>query len=288
MKLYTSNYLSQSISIIDYKTFEVENEIKLGPDIYPHHFCIEKEKNIMYIPSSFDGVLYVLDMKSEEIIDSVSIGGNLSQVLLCKQELFIANEDSNSIYVLNKNTLEPIGVISVDNMPHGFAFDEKSNKLYVPCINSILCIDIISKNIENKIEINCKAWHIKVDNDKEHIYISTLDGKIVVLDKYSLQLINIIDDLLIPVELCINYEKEHIYIADLGYKAIKILDYNSYKEVGCIKIDGNPQGLELSKDNKYIFVTDTYNNSVKVYDTNNNEFIKEIRVGKEPTTILFA
>ncbi|MGL5642401.1 MAG: YncE family protein [Paraclostridium sp.] len=288
MKLYTSNYLSQSISIIDYKTFEVENEIKLGPDIYPHHFCIEKEKNIMYIPSSFDGVLYVLDMKSEKIIDSVSIGGNLSQVLLCKQELFIANEDSNSIYVLNKNTLEPIGVISVDNMPHGFAFDEKSNKLYVPCINSILCIDIISKNIENKIEINCKAWHIKVDNNKEHIYISTLDGKIIVLDKHELKLINIIDDLLIPVELCINYEKECIYIADLGYKAIKILDYNGYKEIGCIKIDGNPQGLELSKDNKYIFVTDTYNNSVKVYDTNNNQCIKEIRVGKEPTTILFA
>ncbi|MEF9992373.1 MAG: YncE family protein [Peptostreptococcaceae bacterium] len=288
MKLYTSNYLSQSISIIDYKTFKVESEIKLGPDIYPHHFCIEKEKNIMYIPSSFDGVLYVLDMKNEKIIDSVSIGGNLSQVLLCKQELFIANEDSNSIYVLNKNTLEPICVISVDNMPHGFAFDIKSNKLYVPCINSILCIDSISKNVENKIDMNCKAWHIKIDNNKDHIYISTLDGKIIVLDKHELKLINIIEDLLIPVELCINYVKGCIYIADLGYKAIKILDYNSHEEVGCITVNGNPQGLELSKDNKYIFVTDTYHNSVKVYDTNNNELINEIKVGKEPTTILFA
>ncbi|EPZ53825.1 hypothetical protein H477_4664 [[Clostridium] sordellii ATCC 9714] len=48
----------------------------------------------MYIPSSFDGVLYVFDMITEQIIDSVSIGGNLSQVSICKDELFIANEDS--------------------------------------------------------------------------------------------------------------------------------------------------------------------------------------------------
>jgi YVTN family beta-propeller protein len=288
LKLYTSNYLSQSISIIDYKTFKLEKEINLGPDIYPHHFCIDKEKNIIYIPSSFDGVLYVFDMKSEKIIESVSIGGNLSQVSLCDEELFIANEDSNSIYVLNKNTLEPIGVISVDNMPHGFAFDVKSDKLYVPCIDSILSIDIAKKSIAKKINMDCKAWHIKIDDNKGLIYTSTLDGKIVVLDKNELNIVNIIDDLLIPVEICINYENELIYIADLGYKSIKILDYNSYEYVDCIKVDGNPQGLELSKDNKYLFVTDTANNSIKVYETKGNKLIDEIRVGKEPTTIVFA
>ena len=49
MKLYTSNYLSQSISVIDYKTLSLEKEINLGPDIYPHHFCIDREKDIIYI-----------------------------------------------------------------------------------------------------------------------------------------------------------------------------------------------------------------------------------------------
>lgn len=288
MKLYTSNYLSQSISIIDYKTFELEKEINLGPDIYPHHFCIGEEKNIMYIPSSFDGVLYVLDIEKEKIIDSVSIGGNLSQVSLCKNELFIANEDSNSIYVLNKNKLEPIGVISVDNMPHGFAYDQTNDKLYVPCIDSILCIDVLKKLVEKRIDLDYKAWHIKIDKYKDVIYTSTLDGKIVILDKKNLKIVDIIGNLLIPVETCINYKKGYIYIADLGYKAIKILDYNTRKEVGCIKVNGNPQGLELSSDSKHLFITDTSNNSVKVYDIDENKLINEIRVGKEPTTIVFA
>ena len=288
MKLYTSNYLSQSLSIIDYQTLKLEKEINLGPDIYPHHFCIEKDKNIMYIPSSFDGVLYVLDIGKEKIIDSVSIGGNLSQVSLCKNELFIANEDSNSIYVLNKDNLEPIGVISVDNMPHGFAYDKVNNKLYVPCIDSILCIDIEKKVVERKVDLDYKDWHIKIDKYKDIIYTSTLDGKIIILDKKNLNIIDTIGNFLIPVEICVNYKKEYIYIADLGYKAIKILDYKTHKEIGCIKVNGNPQGLELSNDSEFLFLTDTFNNSVKIYGTDKNEIIDEIKVGKEPTTIVFV
>ncbi|HBE8893272.1 TPA: YncE family protein, partial [Clostridioides difficile] len=144
MKIYISNYLSKSISIVDYSTLELEKEIVLEDNIYPHHFCIEKEKNLIYIPSSSNGILYVLDLSNDKIIDTVSIGGSLSQVVLSDNELFVANEDSNSIYVLDKNTLNPIGIIGVDNMPHGFDFDRESKKLYVPCINSIVCIDTIN------------------------------------------------------------------------------------------------------------------------------------------------
>lgn len=288
MKLYTSNYLSKSISVIDYDKLTLEKEIKLEADICPHHFCIDKEKNIMYLPSASDGVLYVLDIKTDKILDSVSIGGNLSQISMCKDELFIANEDSNSIYIVNKNNLQPIGMISVDNMPHGFAFDKIDNRLYVPCIDSIICIDIEKKLIEKKITVDLKAWHIKVDNQKNYIYTSTLDGKIVVLDKRKLNIKHIIDNFLIPVEICINYKNGLLYIADLGYKNIKILDYNNYEICGCIDTGGNPQGLEISNDGNYLFVTDTFNNSIKIYDTHNNELIKEIKVGKEPTTIIFV
>ncbi|HAU4951915.1 TPA: YncE family protein, partial [Clostridioides difficile] len=35
-----------------------------------------------------------------------------------------------------------------------------------------------------------------------------------------------------------------------------------------------------------LFVSDTQENSVKVYETANNKLIKEIKVGKEPTTII--
>ena len=56
--------------------------------------------------------------------------------------------------------------------------------------------------------------------------------------------------------------------------------------VACIDIDGIPQGLEISPDEERLFISDTQKNSVKVYDTLTNQLIKEIKVGKEPTTII--
>ena len=286
MKVYISNYLSKSISIIDYDTLTLEREIKLDENIYPHHFCIDKEKNKMYLPSSSNGILYVLDMTNEKIIDSSSIGGSLTQVALYGEEIFIANEDSNSIYFMNKNTLDPIGMVSVDDMPHGFCFDLRRKKLYVPCMDSITSIDIINKVIEKTMSIDFKAWHVQLDKYKSEIYVSTLDGKVVVIDEESLQTKQIYDEFLLPVQISFNYKDRKVYIADLGYKNIKILDYNQVKYIGNIAIDGIPQGLEISKDEKRLFVSDTQRNSVKVYDTATNGLIKEIKVGKEPTSII--
>lgn len=286
MKIYVSNYLSNSISVIDYSNLKLERTISLNEEIYPHHFCIDRENNIAYIPSSSDGMLYILDFESKKIKDTISVGGNLSQIVICNEEIFISNEDSNSIYILDKNLLCPIGMISVDNMPHGFAFDKQTNNLYVPCRNSIICIDVINKNIKNKIDTDFKSWHIKVDEKTKDIYTTTLDGKIVILDNENLMIKEIIEDFLLPIEIVFSYKNEKIYVSDLGYKSIKVLDYNTREHIHTTNINGNPQGLEISADEEMLFVSDTLANKIRIYDSKTYKLIKSINVEKEPTTII--
>nr|WP_294571784.1 YncE family protein [uncultured Romboutsia sp.] len=286
MKLYISNYLSRSISIIDYSTLELEMNVQLDENIYPHNFCIDKIQQLAYIPSSLDGELYVLDLSTGKIIDDISIGGKLSNIALCNEELFISNEDSNSIYVLDLKTLNPIGIIGVDNMPHGFDIDYINNKLYVACIDSIICIDTISKMICKKIDIDFKAMHVKLDRNKNEIYTSTLDGKVLIIDEENLKIKKIIDKFLVPVEICFNYKSKQIYVADMGHKKVIVLDYDTGEILDYINIDGNPQGLQISNDYKLLFISDTKNNLIKIYNTLDNILLKDIKVGKEPTTII--
>ena len=49
---------------------------------------------------------------------------------------------------------------------------------------------------------------------------------------------------------------------------------------------GIPQGLEISNDYSRLFVSDTENSEIKVFDTKTNQLMKAIHVGKEPTTIV--
>ena len=286
MKIYISNYLSKSLSIIDYYTLEVEKVINLDDSIYPHHFCIDKEKNLIYIPSSSNGIIYIYDLNNDNILDTVSVGGNLSQVVLCNKELFIANEDSDSIYILDRETLTPVGVINLEHTPHGLDFDEVSKKLYVSCINSIVCIDVEREQIDNQININSKAWHLKINKESNHIYISTLDGKVMIIDLKSMEIKKVLNDFLLPLEIRFNYTNKRVYIADLEYKNIKILDFYTGKYIGNISVDGIPQGLEISNDGNFLFVSDSQNNTIKVYNCITNQLIKEIKVGKEPTSIV--
>lgn len=286
MKIYISNYLSKSLSIIDYYTLEVEKVINLDDSIYPHHFCIDKEKNLIYIPSSSNGIIYIYDLNNDNILDTVSVGGNLSQVVLCNKELFIANEDSDSIYILDRETLTPVGVINLEHTPHGLDFDEVSKKLYVSCINSIVCIDVEREQIDNQININSKAWHLKINKESNHIYISTLDGKVMIIDLKSMEIKKVLNDFLLPLEIRFNYTNKRVYIADLAYKNIKILDFYTGKYIGNISVDGIPQGLEISNDGNFLFVSDSQNNTIKVYNCITNQLIKEIKVGKEPTSIV--
>ena len=72
----------------------------------------------------------------------------------------------------------------------------------------------------------------------------------------------------------------------MGYKKIIILDYDNDEIVDFIDINGEPQGLYISHDYKLLFISDTKNNSIKIYNTSDNTLIKSIKVGKEPTTIL--
>ena len=286
MKVYISNYLSHSISIIDYETLEMEREIVLDNNIYPHHFCVDEDEGKIYIPSLVNGTLYEVDIISGKILNSISVGGSLSQIFMHGDELFVSNEDTNSIYIINKYTLEAISMISVDDMPHGLGYDQKNNKLYVPCINSIICIDIENKIIYKKIDTDFKAWHLEVDEKKKEIYVSTLDGKLVILKEDDLEIINTFYELLLPVQIRFNYIDERVYISDLGYNQIKILDYRLGKYIGNIKVNGIPQGLEISKDYSRLFVSDTENSEIKVFDTKTNQLMKAIHVGKEPTTIV--
>ena len=117
MKVYVSNYLSRSISILDYSTLEFERDIKLDENIYPHNFCIDNRQQLAYIPSSLDGELYVLDLSIGKIIDNISIGGKLTNIALCNEYLYQMKIQIVYIYIRCKN-IEPYrSVIGVDNIP---------------------------------------------------------------------------------------------------------------------------------------------------------------------------
>ncbi|MCT4507791.1 MAG: YncE family protein [Tepidibacter sp.] len=286
MKIYVSNFGSNNIAIIN-EQLEVEDKIYLDENIFVHHFCIDEHDEQIYIPSGLNGILYVMNIENRSIIDSISMGGNLSQVVMhSNKELYIANEDSNSIYIVDAKNNDPIGVICVDSMPHGIIIDEEQKNLYVPCSNSLLVIDILSKSIVKNIKLDFKPWHLKINKEENIIYIVAKNGSIILVDRFKFEIVNILDCFKLPVEISINYSKKEMYVTDFCNKSIEVLNYKNNNHIKSIKVEGRPLGIDISKDEKKLFVSDVKNNLIKVFEANSLELIKDINVDKEPTTVI--
>ena len=113
--------------------------------------------------------------------------------------------------------------------------------------------------------------------------------EIIRLARFNMVVYVIINSIVIYTTLatkCLKDEAKKIYVADMGYKKVMILDYDTGKVLDYINIDGDPLGIQISNDYKLLFISDTKNNLIKVYNTSDNTLIKNIEVGKEPTTIL--
>ena len=143
-----------------------------------------------------------------------------------------------------------------------------------------------TNNSSSCIKIWLKLPPTDIESKIFPLIISTLDGKLVILKEEDLEIVNTFYELLLPVQIKFNYSDNRVYISDLGYNQIKILDYKLGKYIGKIKINGIPQGLEISNDYSRLFVSDTENGEIKVFDTKTNQLMKAIHVGKEPTTIV--
>ncbi|CAH2214464.1 YncE family protein [Tepidibacter aestuarii] len=286
MKIYVSNFCSNNISVINEK-LEVEDTIYLDENMYVHHFCIDDKDEKIYIPSGLEGMLYVVSIKDKATIESISIGGNLSQVAMySNEELYIANEDSNSIYIIDVKNNDPVGLICVDNMPHGIIIDEEQKKLYVPCLNSLLIIDIINKSIVKNIKLTSAPWHLKINREENIIYIVAKNGSIILVDRFKFEILNVLRCFKFPVEISINYLKKEMYVTDFCNKSLEVLNYKTNELIKSIAIEGRPLGIGISKDESKLFVTDVKNNLIKVFETSSLELIKNINVDKEPTTII--
>jgi len=286
LKIYVSNFGSNNISVIN-GNLEVEDKICLDDNMYVHHFCIDEKDERIYIPSGINGILYVVRINNKSIIDSISIGGNLSQVVMNgNEELYIANEDSNSIYIVDVKNNYPMGLICVDSMPHGIIIDEEQKKLYVPCLDSLVVIDIITKRIEKNIKLNMAPWHLNINKEENIIYIVAKNGSIILVDRFTFEILNVLSGFKFPVEISINYLKKEMYVTDFCNKSIEVLNYKINEHIKSIDIEGRPLGMDISKDQSKLFVSDVKNDRIMVFETSSLELIKNIDVDKEPTTII--
>ena len=164
--------------------------------------------------------------------------------------IFVSNENSDTVVVLEKQSKKIIKTIETGGRPRDLKFNFDFSKLYV----------VVSE--ENHIlEIDTK--------------------KLIILDQIKTG-----DD---PEIFDIDYNNNYAAVSNEDDNQLTIINLNNKKIIARINDVGvEPEGVNFSPDGKLIYVTSEGTSSVLIIDATEKKIVNEILVGNRPRRGLFV
>jgi YVTN family beta-propeller protein len=187
----TSSILPQiqdTLVIIDAKTDTTVQTISLGNGLFPDGLAFSPDGKHVYLTTSVNGRLLVLDTLTHDKIADLDIGSGSHYLAVTPNGklVYIVNRDSNIVTVVNSETNQFIKNIATGFLPEGIAITPDSRFAYVSVFDSafhgrLQVIDTATNTITKTVDLNGKngPTGIAITPDGSRAYVA-LESDLVV------------------------------------------------------------------------------------------------------------
>jgi YVTN family beta-propeller protein len=190
----------------------------------------------------------------------------------CKSQianpLFVSNERSGTVTVIDSSTNQPVTTIKVGKRPRGIRLSPDGKTLYVALSGSPIVPP--SQREEDAPPAD-----------------KTADG-IGVVDVASHTLARILPSGSDPEQFDLTPDGKKMYIANEDEGAVTLLDLSSGKRLKQLKVGTEPEGVTTSPDGQFVYVTSESTNDVHVIDTARDEIVAHLKTPQRPRAVAFT
>jgi YVTN family beta-propeller protein len=314
-----NNTFAQLATELDKKRVILPNGWSLSPvgkniplgDL-PLNLAVSHNKKLIASTNNGQGdhSIDLIDVEKGIRVDSIAIAKAWYGIVFSKDDQFLyasgGHDNRVNKYGINQNKLQlvdsfflgktwPVQIgtagLDVDDLVH--------NKMYVVTkeANSLYVIDLVSKEIIQKLNLGFEAYACKLSNDKSKLYISLWGNKkVLVYDVASAKIKTEIQVGDHPNELVLNKNGSLLYIANSQDNSVSVINTLSNKVVEILNAAMYPSapsgsttnGIALSEDEKTLYIANADNNCLAVFDVSVISKSKSkgfIPVGWYPTNV---
>ncbi len=277
---------------------EMKMSFKFIPIAYAEVGHGEEKSSAM---SNKDEVI-VLDPFSDVIIKRIEIGTDLhlSHISLTPDSSYAitASQEKGILYKINATTFEIEKEVATkkDGGPHGLRISPDGKTAYIAMLGgkSLGILDIESFKLKD-VALKGSVVQTGVTPDGKYALATVYETKSLAVYNTATSELKYIDlpkEAKGPVQLYPTPDSRYVYVADQGYyfnrpngDTIYKIDLKEMKIVETIKGGSAPHGLIVSKDGKFVYVTNLLSDDVSVINTESDIEVKKIPVGKMPNGI---
>ena len=226
----------------------------------------------VYVPNSVAGTVDVIDPATFRVVDHYRVGFIPHHIAPAwdMSALYVDNEGSSSLTVLDIHTGRPTGRVSIP-FPYNLYFTPDGTK----------AVDVVERL--NRVEFRDwrNGWklmgavyipwrgadHLDFSADGSYLMISTeYSGMVAKVDTVSMKLMGYVHVGGLPIDVRLSPDGSVFYVTNQGRMGVSVVDPVSMKEVQFISTGRGAHGLQVSRDTKSLYVSNRLEGSVSVID----------------------
>ena len=236
-----------------------------------------------------------------------------SGAALSADKVYVANEDANTVSVLDAASFKVVATVRVGKMPHNVQVSPNGKQLWVtnngepaPAgapvhqtmgkgehnamskVGAVWAIDTTSKAVIAKVPVGLHPAHVVMTPDGRFAYVTNGgDNTVSVIDALAQRVVATIQVGKFPHGIRVSPDGKQAYIANLKGGTVSVVDIASQKEIAQIPVGKGPAQVGFTENGRLAFVSLSEESAVAVIDPATRKVLRKIPVGATPIQ-LFA
>ena len=220
---------------------------------------------------------------------SIPVGSSPYELAVdtANDRVYVANEGSNNVTVLNATTGATLGAIGVGAQPRSIAVNESAGRLYVTNWGSdnVSVIDTSTDTVLRSVPVGGMPEDVLVDGVNGDVYVTNWQSNnVTVFTCASDTVVKSIGVGTTPTGLVLNPANDEVYVANRDSDNLSVIDGSNNTVIQTVAVAplSGPVEMVLDPAAGELFVSDWYSNNVTVVNVTTAHVVAELPVGVSP------
>jgi PQQ-dependent catabolism-associated beta-propeller protein len=236
-----------------------------------------------------------MDVTSKQIIANLPSGEDPEQFALHPddRQLYIANEDSAVVTVVDTQQATVIAQVDVGVEPEGMAVspDGRWAVNTSETTNMLHWIDTSTFELVDNTLVGQRPRHVEFNRDGSRLWASSeIGGTVAVIDVASRQPLKVIEfklagvhrDRIQPVGIKLSSDGRYAFVALGPANHVAVVDATNFEVLEYLLVGRRVWHMAFAKGESLLLTTNGVSGDVSVIDTRRLKVIKSIKVGRYP------
>jgi DNA-binding beta-propeller fold protein YncE len=225
----------------------------------------------VYVPNSNGSSVDVIDPLTFNVVDHYGVGYIPHHITPAwdMRELYVNNEGSSSLTVLDIHSGKPVRTISIP-YPYNLYFTPDGTKA-IDVVERLMKIQFRDPHTWALLGEVPIPWpgadHLDFSADGSYLMISTeYSGVVAKVDTVNMRLAGYAQVGGLPIDVKVSPDGSVFYVTNLGRMGVSVIDPVAMKEIQFIPTGRGAHGLQVSRDARYLYVSNRLEGSFSVIE----------------------